>query len=360
MKLLENKTFGALHLKNAMVMAAMTRSRAGVGGVPTDLMRQYYEQRSSAGLIITEATNISEDAIGSPYTPGIYSEEQIKAWKDITEAVHKNNAKIVCQLWHTGRVAHSVDRNGKLPFAPSAIAIQNGQQFTSKGLLDYETPKELSLQEIKKIIQDYKQAALNAMEAGFDGVELHAANGYLPHQFFSDSANKREDEYGGSIENKAKFTLEILQELIQAIGSNHVGIKISPFQPYADIYFDDPLASFSYLIDKINSLDLAFVEYMKRNFMKPELPHYPKEDEIELLATKIKTNVIANAGYTKQTAEKELQKNIANAISFGVLFLSNPDLPTRFELDQSLNTPDPQTFFGGDQKGYTDYPFLKT
>lgn len=357
MKLLEQKSFGSLNLKNSFVMAAMTRSRAGVDGVPNDMMVEYYKQRSSAGLIISEATNISEDALGSPFTPGIYSKEQIEAWKKVTEAVHEKGSKIVLQLWHTGRVAHSVDKNGKLPVAPSPIAIKSSQHFTSQGLQDYETPKELNLEEIEQIKLDYKQAAINAIEAGFDGVELHAANGYLPMQFLADSSNSRTDQYGGSIENKSRFILEILDLLIEAIGADKVGIKLSPLQPYGDVLFTDPVATYSHLITEINKLDLAFVEYMKRNFMPIETPNYPTEDEIELFASKIKTTVIANSGYNKESAEKELEKGIASAISFGVPYLANPDLPHRFENNLELNIPNPETFFGGNEKGYTDYPF---
>ena len=359
MELLKEKTLGSIKIKNSFVMAAMTRSRADLNGVPTEMMIEYYKQRSTAGLLITEATNISKDAIGSPLTPGIYSKEQIEAWKKVTDAVHKNGAKIVLQLWHTGRVAHSIDRDGKLPVAPSALAIKSTQHFTSKGLQEYQTPKELTIEEIKKIKSDYKQAALNAIEAGFDGVELHAANGYLPLQFFAESANKRTDKYGGTTEKRSRFILEVLQDLIDAIGADKVGIKLSPFQPYGDIIFENPIESYSYLIEQINKLDLAFVEYMKRNFNLIETPHYPSGDEIKLLASKIKKKVIANTNYTKESAEQELKKGIASAISFGSSYLANPDLPFKFENDLELNVPKPQTFFGGNEVGYTDYPYQK-
>lgn len=357
MRLLEEKSLGNIKMKNSFVMAAMTRSRAGEAGVPNEMMVEYYKQRSTAGLIITEATNVSDDAFGSPFTPGIYSTEQIKAWKKVTDAVHENGGKIVVQLWHTGRIAHSIDRNGKTPVAPSAIAISSSKHFTSQGLQDYETPKALTLEEIEQIKLDYKQAAFNAIEAGFDGVELHAANGYLPLQFLSDSANHRTDQYGGNIENKARFILEVLEILIDAVGADKVGIKLSPLQPYGDIIFDDPIASYTYLIEEINKLNLAFVEYMKRNYTQIDTPHYPSEDEIELLASKIKTNVIANTGYTKESAEKEVEKGIATAISFGITYLANPDLPYRFEHNLELNVPNPETLFGGNEIGYIDYPF---
>ncbi|NDH69389.1 MAG: alkene reductase, partial [Gammaproteobacteria bacterium] len=204
-KLFESVHIGSIHLPNRIVMAPMTRSRADVNGVPSELTALYYAQRASAGLIISEAINISEQATGSPLTPGIYTQEQINAWKKVTQVVHGNDGTIFAQLWHTGRVGHSLVKNGVLPVAPSAIGIQGQQHFTMEGMKDYETPHALTIEDIKKIIQDYKQAAINAMEAGFDGVELHAAFGYLPNQFLADSSNLRTDEYGGSIENRNRF-----------------------------------------------------------------------------------------------------------------------------------------------------------
>lgn len=359
MKLLENFVLGNNTLKNRMVMAAMTRSRADKEGIVGDITTKYYTQRASAGLILTEAINISEDAIGSPLTPGIYTKEQINAWKEVTKSVHEKGALIFAQLWHTGRVGHSVDRNGKLPVAPSSIPIKSMQHFTSQGMKEYETPEALTFEEIKQTVQDYKQAAINAIEAGFDGVELHAANGYLPHQFLSDSANLRTDEYGGSIENKSRFILEVMKELIDAVGGERVGIKISPFHPYGDISFDDPIKSFTYLIEKLNELNFSFVELMKKSPMFPLLSHYPETDEIELFGSLVKTKLIANTAYSRETSELELEKGIADLISFGVSFLANPDLPKRFEVNAELNLPDKTTMFGGGVKGYIDYPFLK-
>ncbi|MDF0717696.1 alkene reductase [Muricauda sp. 334s03] len=358
MKLLEQTQLGRLSLKNRMVMSAMTRNRADENGVVHDMTVTYYKQRATAGLIITEAINISEGAIGSPLTPGIYTQAQIDAWKKVTKAVHQADGKIVAQLWHTGRIGHSVDRKGVVPVAPSAIAIRGAQHFTSQGLKDYEVPRALDLSEIKEIINDYGKAASNAMEAGFDGVEVHAANGYLPHQFLSDSANHRKDEYGGSIENRCQFVLDVMKEVVHTIGRDRVGIKISPLHPYGNMVFDDPKATFMYLLNELNTLDFAFVEIMKKNPMFPLLDHYPQEDEIELWGSLIKTKLIANTSYTKENAEMELKKGIADLISFGSMFLANPDLPKRFRLDAELNHPDQNTFFGGNEKGYIDYPTL--
>lgn len=359
MKLLEKTELAGLKLKNKMAMSAMTRSRADINGIVGDLTVQYYTQRASAGLIFTEAIRISEEATGSPFTPGIYTNEQIKAWKKVTKSVHDNGGVIIAQLWHTGRAGHSIDRNGKLPLAPSAIPIKGMQHFTSQGMKDYETPQEITLEEIKQTIKDFGQAAKNAIAAGFDGVELHAANGYLPNQFLAESANKRTDEYGGSIPNKARFVLEVMQELIDAVGGDKVGVKISAYHPYGDMFYDDPVGTYNYLIDELNTLDIAFVELMKKNPFFPPPAQYPTDDEVELYGKRIKQTLIANTGYDKASAEAELEKGIANIISFGTLFLANPDLPKRFELDAELNEPDRATMFGGGEQGYIDYPFLE-
>lgn len=358
MKLLEKFQLGKLTLKNKMLMSAMTRSRADQNGVVGDMTIEYYIQRVSAGLIFTEAINITDDAIGSPFTPGLYTKGQIEGWKKVTKAVHDNGGLIIAQLWHTGRVGHSVDRNGILPFAPSAIAIPEKQHFTSQGLKDYETPRALTVEEIKKIVKDYGQAAKNAMDAGFDGVELHAANGYLPNQFLAESANTRTDEYGGNIENNSRFILEVMHELISSIGGDKVGIKISPFHPYGGILLDNPVATYKHLIAELNKMDFAFIEIMKRSPKFPSPASYPTDDEMEVFGKLAKQTVIANTAYNKENAEAELEKGIAKLISFGVLFLANPDLPKRFEKDAELNTPDFPTMFGGGAQGYIDYPTL--
>ncbi|MBF4473770.1 alkene reductase [Flavobacterium sp. HJJ] len=358
MKLLEQTTIGNLSLKNKMVMSAMTRSRADTNGIVGDLTVKYYIQRVSAGLIITEAIRISEEATGSPFTPGIYTQPQIDAWKKVTKAVHDNGGKIIAQLWHTGRVGHSIDRNGKVPLAPSSLPITGMQHYTSQGPKEYEIPKEITIAEIKQTIKDYGQAAKNAIEAGFDGVELHAANGYLPNQFLADSSNQRTDEYGGNIPNKTRFVLEVMQEIIEAVGGEKVGIKISAFHPYGDMFYNDPVGIYNYLIEELNKMDFAFVELMKKNPFFPPPANYPTDDEIEMFGSKIKQTIIANTNYDKITAEVEIEKGIAKLISFGTLFLANPDLPKRFELDAELNEADRATMFGGGAEGYIDYPFL--
>lgn len=358
MKLLQSFVSGSLRLKNRMVMAAMTRSRANLDGTANDLMLEYYTQRASAGLILSEAINISPDAIGSPMTPGLWTDAQIQSWQKITAAVHQAGSTIFAQLWHTGRVGHSIDRQGKKPLAPSAIKIEGMQQFTSQGLQDFEMPQEMTLEQIQQTQQDYVQAAQNAIQAGFDGVEIHAANGYLPQQFFADSSNQRTDEYGGSVANRAKFTLEVVASVAQAIGADKVGIKISPLHTYAGIAFANPLADYEYLLNKLNELDIAFVEIMRRMPMFPAPEHYPQIDEVAYFSKKINNTVIAGSGYNQETGEAVLQNETADLVAFGVAFLANPDLPRRFAENAPLNTPDRNTLFGGSEKGYTDYPFL--
>ena len=346
MKLLEKVALGKETLENAMAMAPMTRSRANIAGVVSDMTTLYYTQRASAGLLITEAINISEQGLGSPLTPGLYSDEQIEAWKKVTRSVHDNGGVIYAQLWHTGRVGHSLDKNGNLPVAPSAIGIKGQQHFTSQGMKDYETPQELTTQEIKQIVKDYGQAAKNAIEAGFDGVELHAAFGYLPNQFLSESANLRTDEYGGSIENRNRFVLEVMQELVDASGSDKVGIKLSPTVYYNNIENSDPVAQFKPLIEALNELPLAYIHLMNGMFPLDNYPHYPK-NAIETFGSISKHLVIANAGFNKESGESELDKGIAKIISYGSLFLANPDLPKRFDLDAEFNQIDQATMYGG-------------
>ena len=358
MKLLEPIQIGNSFLKNRMAMAPMTRSRADINGVVGNSTMRYYTQRASAGLIISEAINISKQAQGSPLTPGIYTPVQIEAWKKVTAAVHEKGAVIYAQLWHTGRVGHSLVKNGELPVAPSAIAIQGQQHFTMEGLKDYETPRALSIEEIHQIVQDYKQAAINAMEAGFDGVELHAAFGYLPNQFLAESSNHRTDEYGGSDENRNRFVLEIMAELVAAIGSNKVAVRFSPTNLYNGTVHENPMGQFTLLINELNKLPLAYVHIMNIPFPQDQFPHFPI-NAVESIGQLSKHPVIANCGYNKETGEAELQKGIAQLISYGTLFLSNPDLPKRFELDAELNTVDKATMYGGQDKGYIDYPFLE-
>lgn len=357
MKLLKPTKVGAKRLNNSMVMAPMTRSRAtneGVVGYSTVL---YYTQRVSAGLLISEAINISNEAKGSPFTPGIYTNDQVMAWKKVTDAVHENGGVIYAQLWHTGRVGHSLVKDGELPVAPSAMAIEGQQHFTSEGMKPYEIPHPLTIEEIKNIIQAYKQAAINAIEAGFDGVELHSAFGYLPNQFLAESSNLRTDQYGGSNENRNRFVLEIMQEIVNAIGEEKVGIRLSPTSTYNHIIHQNPVEQFTTLIHELDKMPLAYIHLMNVPFDEDKFPLYPK-NPVETFGKLTRHTVIANCGYTRETGEAELEKGIATLISFGTLFLANPDLPKRFELNAELNQLDKATMYGGQDKGYIDYPFL--
>ncbi|NDF60727.1 MAG: alkene reductase [Crocinitomicaceae bacterium] len=357
MKLLESFTLGELQLKNRIVMAPMTRSRANIFGVVGESTEAYYRQRSSAGLIVSEAINISEEAIGSPLTPGIYTKEQVNAWKKVTNAVHEADGKIIAQLWHTGRVGHSLVKNGNLPVAPSSIAIEGQEHFTMEGPKPYETPRELTVLEIERIIQEYKEAALNAIEAGFDGVELHAAFGYLPNQFLAESSNQRTDEYGGTAENRNRFVLKVMNALVEAVGEDKVGIRLSPTSTYNSIVHKELIAQFTLLIQSLNRLPLAYLHLMKVPFAPDKFVDYPS-DVIHTLGEISNHTIIANCGYTKESGEMELSKGVAKLIAYGTLFIANPDLPKRFELNAPFNELDPSTMYGGNDKGYIDYPFL--
>jgi N-ethylmaleimide reductase len=360
MKLLQAFESGTLQLKNRVVMAPMTRSRAHVQGLVTPSTVEYYRQRSGAGLIITEAVNISEQAIGSPFTPGIYTEEQVQAWTKVTEAVHAEGGKIFMQLWHTGRVGHSAIRNGALPVAPYAAAIKGQKAFTPDGMKDYETPRQLSIEEIALIIADYRRAAENAKRAGFDGVELHAAFGYLPNQFMVDGVNKRTDEYGGSIEGRCRFTLEVMDALYDVFGAHRTAIRISPLQLYNDIHDSDPRALYTYLVKQLNHKKLAYLHLMEAgsNFDREKYSHWP-HDVLAEFGSISENPVMTNTEYNATRAEEALSAARTDLISFGTLFISNPDLPERFRLGAPLAEGSRATFYGGGDEGYIDYPPLK-
>ncbi len=345
-------------LPNRFVMAPLTRQRAAKGFVMNDMHALYYAQRASAGLIISEASQISPKGMGYPNTPGIYSKQQIEGWKLVTHAVHQAGGRIYCQLWHVGRHSHPLlQQDGGLPVAPSAIA-ESGHVTTQKGKMEAVVPHALSKTEITQTIDDYRQAALNAIEAGFDGVEIHGANGYLIEQFLNDSSNKREDEYGGSVENKCRFGLEVTAEVCNAIGSQRTGIRLSPSGTNFSVQNTKPIETFDYLIEKLNAFDLAYlhlVEPVKSSldllpqYLKVVTPHFRKI---------FKGTLITSAGYDFASAEKVVADGHADLVAFGKLFISNPDLPERYAADASLNDWDINTFYGGNEKGYTDYPSL--
>lgn len=351
-KLLSKLSNEKLQFKNRVFMAPMTRSRAPEQ-IPTELMKEYYSQRATAGLIFSEGAQISPEGVGYIFTPGIHSTEQIEGWKKITEAVHEKDGLIFCQLWHVGRLSHPDFQGDKIPLAPSAVKF-TGQSYTLQGPKDSVIPKEMSLEEIKKTIEDYKKASLAAKEAGFDGVEIHGANGYLPAQFLEDGSNKRVDVYGGTIENRARFLLEATDAAISVWGPEKVSVRLSPRNPFGDMSDSNPEAIYLYVIEQLEKRKLGIL-----HFMEPaELP-----TEVKPLASTVRKKftgiLILNLGYNQSLAEAALEKGAADAVSFGSLFIGNPDLPERFKLNAPLATADRNTFYGGDAKGYTDYPTMR-
>lgn len=360
MKILEHSKIGGLSLKNRIIMAPMTRSRADENGIINASAAIYYAQRASAGLIISEAINISEQAVGMPFTPGIFTKKQVDAWKNITEVIHKTDGIIFAQLNHSGRVAHTLNRNGLKAVAPSPIAISGQKAYTPHGQMDYEVPIELTINDIKKIVTNFKIAAANAVEAGFDGVELHAAVGYLPNQFLIASSNQRKDQYGGSIENRSRFVIEVMKGLIATVGEGKVGIKLSPSAPINNMFDENPRELYNYLIKQLDKMPIAYIQLMQSLAMFPldEFPHFSK-NPLEEFGHLTDKPIITNGGYTRDSAEAIVEAGKAQFVSFGTLFLANPDLPGRFALNANLNEPDRATMYGGGgEKGYTDYPSL--
>jgi 2,4-dienoyl-CoA reductase-like NADH-dependent reductase (Old Yellow Enzyme family) len=341
---------GELKLPNRIIMAPLTRCRANnPGRVPTTLMREYYVQRASAGLILTEATVVSPMGIGYPNTPGIWSKEQIEGWKSITQAVQQAGGRIVLQLWHVGRVSDPTYLNGHLPVAPSAIAPQ-GHVSLVRPERPFVTPRALALEEIPAIIEAFRKGAENALEAGFDGVEIHGANGYLLDQFLQDSTNHRTDNYGGSIENRARLLLEITDAVIGVWGAGRVGVHLAPRGDAHSMGDSNPAATFGYVAKELGKRGIAFIclrESLGEQRLGPQLKQA------------FGGVCIANEGFNRQTAEHVLALGEADAVAFGKSFIANPDLPQRFRLNKLLNQPDPSTFYGEGEKGYTDYPFLE-
>lgn len=350
--LFSNIQLGGLTLPNRIVMAPMTRNRAPEG-IPTDLMIQYYAQRTSAGLIITEGAQTSAQAIGYPATPGIHTDEQVTAWRKVTDAVHQAGGRIFCQLWHCGRISHPDYHGGELPVAPSAIKAA-GQAFTYAGLKDFVTPRALSMNEIPGILEEYRHAAACAMQAGFDGVEIHSANGYLLDQFLRDSTNRRTDAYGGPIENRVRLLLEVTETVCNEAGSDKVGIRISPVNAFNDIYDSDPQALFNHVATALSALHPAYLHVVEVT-MAGEVN---KAVDMQQIRQRFDGCYIANGGYDKAHGNDAITTAAADMVAYGVPFLANPDLPERFRRNAPLNKADQATFYGGDEHGYTDYPFL--
>jgi len=343
---------GKLTLPNRMVMAPMTRNRAPEG-TPTALMAEYYAQRAGAGLIITEGAQISDQAIGYPATPGIHSDAQVEGWKQITSAVHAKGGHISVQLWHCGRVSHPDFHGGALPVAPSAIKPA-GQAFTYTGLQDFVTPRALELVEIPEVVEQYRHAAAMAIKAGFDGVEIHSANGYLLDQFLRDGSNQRNDSYGGSIANRARLLLEVTGAVCDEIGADKVGVRISPVNGFNDMHDSDPQALFNHVAEALSKLKPAFLHVVEVT-MAGEIDHAV---DMQQIRQRFKGIYIANGGYDKARGNEALATGAADLVAYGIPYLANPDLIERFRSDAPLNEPDMSTFYGGDAKGYTDYPIL--
>lgn len=346
---------GALSLPNRIVMAPLTRSRADHATLaPTALHAEYYAQRASAGLIIAEATQIMPEGQGYAWTPGIYSDEQIAGWKLVTDAVHAKGGRIVLQLWHVGRISHrDLQPGGKQPVAPSAVKPE-GQAFTASGFKDMETPRALEIDEIPSIVAQYARASENAIAAGFDGVEVHGANGYLLDQFLRDKTNKREDAYGGSIENRARFLLEATEAAIKAIGRERVGVRLSPISAVNDCDDSNPEPLFTYVTEKLSELGIAYLHVIEGKTGGDRAP--AGGFDLSVLRKAFKGVYMGNNGYDAELAARRVADGEVDLVAFGRPFISNPDLVERIRDGAAFAPIDQATLYGGDAKGYTDYP----
>ncbi len=346
---------GPYTLPNRIVMAPLTRNRAGAGNVPSDLAVEYYRQRASAGLIFTEATQVSPQGVGYPNTPGIHSAAQVDAWRRVTDAVHDEGGRIFLQLWHVGRISHpSLQPEGALPVAPSAIKPE-GDAVTFEGMQPFVAPRALETVEIPGIVAQYRNAAAKALSAGFDGVEIHAANGYLLDQFLRDGSNRRTDAYGGPIENRFRILREVTQAVIDIWGQDRVGVRLSPLNRFNSMSDSQPEATFRYAARELGAMGLAFLHVVETTTLDGSDPRRVDRAQI---AKDFGGVYIANGGYDKARASEAVANGGSDLIAFGKPYIANPDLVERFVKDAPLNTPDPATFYGGDHRGYTDYPSL--
>ncbi|AXC15821.1 2,4-dienoyl-CoA reductase [NADPH] [Acidisarcina polymorpha] len=355
--LFEPVQLGSLVLANRIFMAPLTRNRAGADGVPGELAATYYSQRASAGLIVTEATQISPMGKGYINTPGIHSPEQVRGWRRVTEAVHQSGGRIFLQLWHVGRISHtSLLPNNAQPVAPSAIRA-NSQTLIATGLAPVSEPVALTASGINKTFDDYRRAAANAKEAGFDGVEIHAANGYLVDQFLKTGTNRRTDEYGGIASNRVRFLTEIVERVLEVWDRAHVGVRISPTGGFNDMTDDNPRETFSITVDSLNSYELGYLHLVET----AQNSKGSSEEDLAMsahLRTLWKGLYVVNGGYDGPRGQEALRTGHADAVAYGRAFLANPDLPVRLQLGAALNEPDPETFYGGGAAGYTSYPTL--
>jgi len=349
--------FGAIEAPNRIVMAPLTRMRAGPGRVPTPLMAKYYAQRAAAGLIVSEAVAISQQGTGCPNTPGVYTKEQIAGWHKVTEAVHAAGGRIFLQLWHMGRISHpSYQPGGGAPVAPSAIAPRTGQALTETGMQPYVTPRALKKEELPGIVAQYAAAAQGAKTAGFDGVEIHNANGYLLDQFLRDGTNQRTDEYGGPARNRARLTLEVTAAVTQVWGAGRVGIRFSPGGVFNDMSDSNPLETFGHVLHELNRFKLAYAHLIDST--EDDLKQGAVPARLAALRKEVQGPLIVANGFNYTTGTQALEDDLADAVAFGRLFIANPDLPERFLLKSALNPLDAANLYGSGEKGYTDYPAL--
>jgi N-ethylmaleimide reductase len=353
MHLLSPLTAGALQLPNRVLMAPLTRCRADADHNPTALMAEYYAQRASAGLIIAEATMVMEGNSSFWMEPGIYSDAQVQGWKAVTDAVHAKGGQIVLQLWHGGRACHPLLNGGAQPVAPSAIPIAGDEVHTPEGKKPYVTPRELRDDEIPGIVAGFKKAAENAKAAGFDGVEVHGANGYLLDEFLRDGSNKRSGPYGGPIENRARLMLEVLDAAISVWGADRVGLRISPLNSYNSMIDSDPVAITTYIAQQCSTRGIAYLHVMRSDFFQAQ-----QGDVLTPARQHFKGVLISNMGYTADEAEQAITEGKLDAVAFGTSFLANPDLPARIAAKAPLNAPNPAKFYSPGPEGYTDYPSM--
>jgi N-ethylmaleimide reductase len=356
MDLFSDYGLGDLGLANRMVMAPMTRSRALDGNVPNPLAVTYYVQRASAGLIITEGTQVSQQGVGYIRTPGIHSSEQVAGWRMVTAAVHQAGGKIFAQLWHVGRVSHPDFHNGELPVAPSALPVE-GEVFTPEGKKTIVTPRALEQHEMAGIVEQFRLAAENAKSAGFDGVEIHGANGYLLDQFLRDGANQRSDAYGGSIRNRARLPLEVAEAVCGVWGVARVGYRIAPYFSGYSMSDSNPVETYSYLATELDRLKMGYLHSFEA-LSGSTAPSAGQARLSPILRRIFRGTLIVNGGYDAETANAAIAEGEADLVAFGMLFLANPDLPERFRRKASFNVPDYTTLYMGEEKGYIDYPQL--
>lgn len=358
--LFEKTNFGSIELANRIVMAPLTRMRSSQpGNVPNALMATYYRQRATAGLIVSEATQISQQGQGYPGTPGIHSPDQTEGWKLVTNAVHKAGGKIVLQLWHVGRISHrSHQPGGALPVAPSAIKPAGGIFSADWKPVEFETPRALETSEIPSLVEDFRRAAINAKDAGFDGVEVHGANGYLLDQFLQDGSNQRSDQYGGSIENRARLLLQVVDAVSSVWGTDRVGVRLSPYGTFNDMRDSDPVKLFTYVLAQLSQRRIAYLHLIEPRSSgagggDSVVENVP--DTAELFRAAFKGALLSAGGYNAETAKGVVAAGLADAVAFGRFFISNPDLPRKIKDGIAFAPYDRTTFYGGGEKGYTDY-----